>query len=259
MRLEELEKFLEEDLSWRKREISGLILIAQTNSDLVILKSIILLLYAHWEGYIKKSSKVYLKYISDLNRPLSDLTNNFKAVSLKSLIQKCYEGSNGLTLENEIDVLEKLLNSNKVRFKITSASKSFDTDNDFDNSIINTHSNLSPKIFKNILSIIGLNYKSQYLSKENYINSHLLANRNLIGHGSKFVEKSDQDFTLKLKDIEKLRDIVFCIIDTVKDEITEYARKEFFLDQKKDELYTFLKAKESEVEGLFKAIETKYD
>lgn len=59
MRIEEFQDFLDRDLAWRKLEISQLFMILNTvESKEIIGKSMILLLYAHWEGFIKKSSKV---------------------------------------------------------------------------------------------------------------------------------------------------------------------------------------------------------
>ena len=66
MRVDEFQDFLNKDLAWRKMEISQLFGILSTaESKAVVCKSMILLLYAHWEGFIKKSSKCYLKYVSD--------------------------------------------------------------------------------------------------------------------------------------------------------------------------------------------------
>ena len=56
MKYEQLENLLDEDLGWRKVEISDLLFLAKETQKEVVLKSVILLLYAHWEGYIKKSS-----------------------------------------------------------------------------------------------------------------------------------------------------------------------------------------------------------
>ena len=68
MRVDEFQDFLNKDLAWRKMEISQLFGILSTaESKSVVCKSMILLLYAHWEGFIKKSSKCYLKYVSDKN------------------------------------------------------------------------------------------------------------------------------------------------------------------------------------------------
>lgn len=263
MKLSQLEESLEEDLGWRKKELSTLILLAKSSDEEVILKSIILLLYAHWEGYIKKSSKLYLRYISESKKFLDELTDNFKAVTLKNLISQCIVSKDSLSLQNEIALLEKLSKAEKIKFKIpirlnADDNGDFDVDNDFDNSIINTHSNLNPKVFKNILSIIGLNYKSQIESKEKYIDSYLLGNRNLIGHGSKFKRDINSDFSLEIKDIEKLRDIVFSIIDNFKEEIAEYSKEEFFLNSNQDQLKLFLQQKDDELENTFKSIDSKY-
>lgn len=65
MKYEQFENLLDEDLAWRKVEISELLLLAKESEKETIFKSLILLLYAHWEGYIKKSSKLYIKYISE--------------------------------------------------------------------------------------------------------------------------------------------------------------------------------------------------
>lgn len=54
MRIEEFQDFLDRDLAWRKLEISQLFMILNTvESKEIIGKSMILLLYAHWEGFIK--------------------------------------------------------------------------------------------------------------------------------------------------------------------------------------------------------------
>lgn len=88
MKCEQFTNYLEEDLAWRKKELSSLILIAEGHEDnKAILKSIILLLYAHWEGYIKKSSKIYITYITESKKRINELTQNFKAVSLKKLLR----------------------------------------------------------------------------------------------------------------------------------------------------------------------------
>lgn len=263
MKLSQLEDLLEEDLGWRKKELSTLILIAKETGEEVVLKSVILLLYAHWEGYIKKSSKVYLKYISESKKFLNELTENFRAVVLKNLVAQCIASKDALTLQNEIAVINKLSKADKIKFKIPikiddDENADFDVDNDLDKNIIDTHSNLNPKVFKNILSIIGLNYKSQIQSKEGYINSYLLGNRNSIGHGSKLNKKISDDFSLEINDIEKLRDIVFSIIDNFSEEIVEYSKEEFFLSSNQHKISPFLEKKESELEAIFKFIDEKY-
>ncbi len=253
MKYEQFEKLLDDDLAWRKVEISELLLLAKETEKEIILKSLILLLYAHWEGYIKKSSKLYIKFISEEKIKLSDLCYNFKAVALKEHVSRCIETKDKMTLANEIAFVSSFLKFEKKKFKID-----IKADNDFDNSIIDTESNLKPKVFKNIIEILGLNYKKALEAREHYINSHLLANRNAISHGSKFEDIKQTDFSLNIKDIEKLKVIVFSIIDSFKEELLEYIYKKYYLFSNTDKRIEFELKREEELEKLIATIEDSF-
>lgn len=253
MRYDQFETHLDEDLSWRKVEISDLLLLAKESSKEVLLKSVILLLYAHWEGYIKKSSKLYLKYISEEKLNLSDLSFNFTAVSLKSHVSRCIDTKDKLTLANELIFVSNFKKIENKKFKLN-----IDLENNLDNDIIDTQSNLKPKVFKNIIEILGLTYKEALSAREHYINSQLLANRNAIGHGGKFDPTHQNDFSLEISDIEKLKSIIFSIIDSFRDELLEYVYNQFYLESNLDKRLEFELSKEVELEKLFLNIEEKY-
>lgn len=254
MKYEQLEKYLDEDLGWRKVEISDLLFLSKTtNNNEVILKSLILLLYAHWEGYIKKSSKLYIKYISEEKVKLNDLSHNFKAVALKEQISKCIDAKDKLTLANELAFVSSFLKFENKKFKLD-----VNIDNNFDSGIIDTESNLKPKVFKNIIEILGLNYKNALEAREHYINSHLLANRNAIGHGNKFNPNTQLDFSLTIKDVEKLKTIVFSIIDNFKEELLEYIYNKYYLETNQAKKIEFENKKEIELEKLFASIEESF-
>ncbi len=253
MKYEQFEQSLDEDLGWRKVEISELLFLAKENGNEVLLKSVILLLYAHWEGYIKKSSKLYIKYISEKRIKLNELCFNFKAVAIKEHISRCIDTKDKLTLANELAFVSSFLKFENKKFKVD-----INLDNDFENSIIDTESNLKPKVFKNIIGILGLNYKNALEAREHYINSHLLANRNAIGHGSKFDPSNQIDFTLTIKDIEKLKTIVFSIIDNFKEELLEYTFSKYYLQTNQAEKIEFENKKEIELEKMFASIEDSF-
>lgn len=103
-----------------------------------------------------------------------------------------------------------------------------DLENEKDKNIINTQDNLSPEVFKNILQILGLEYKVIYETKEKFINLYLLTNRNSIGHGSKELFK-DEEFELEIKSLKRLRDIILVIIESFRDELAMFAKEELFL------------------------------
>ena len=253
MKYEQFEQYLDEDLGWRKIEISELLFLAKETEKEVVLKSIILLLYAHWEGYIKKSSKLYIKYISEEKIKLTDLSYNFKAVALKEHVSKCIDTKEKSTLANELAFVSSFLKFENKKFKVD-----VNLSNDFESGIIDTESNLKPKVFKNIIGILGLNYKNALKAREHYINSHLLANRNAIGHGNKFDSTNQVDFSLTIKDIEKLKTIVFSIIDNFKDELLEYIYRKYYLELNQAQKVEFENKKEIELEKLFASIEDSF-
>lgn len=233
MNYQQLEKLLDDDLNWRKQELTDLLFLAKKSDKTVVLKSLILLLYAHWEGYIKKSGKIYVKYVVEKKIPIKDLTYNFKAAAIKGNISKCIDQNNALTLSNELEFISKYLKLEKKKFKIN-----IDPDKDTDKSVIDTSSNLNPKVFKNICSVLGITYNEAIEIRKQYIDRSLLYTRNIIGHGSKYEEEHSDELQLDLSDVEKLKNIIVLIIDNFRDLLLDYAYDEFYLienDEKKAE------------------------
>lgn len=252
MRYEKLEELLDQDLSWRKHEISDLFLLAQREEKEVLLKSLILLLYAHWEGYIKKASKLYLQYVSNKNILVEELSENFRAIMLKNYISSCVESKDEFTLANELEFIRMYHNSRK-KFKVQ-----LNVDNDLEATLIDTKHNLKEKILRRIFLILGLEYKPALVTKKNYIDLHLLANRNGIGHGSAFNQVEQQDFTLTISDIGKLKAIILKIMDSFRDELLDYANYEYYLATNATLREAYEKERESYLQTEFKAIESAY-
>lgn len=230
MTYEQFEKFLHDDLSWRKKEISDLYMISCKNNSEILLKSMILVLYAHWEGYIKKSSKLYIKFIEEESIKVSKLTTNFKAISLKKIAGQCIEFNDKLTLSHELDLIKLYETVGNKKFKVD-----IEPNDDIESSIIDTNHNLKPKVFKNIINILGLRYNDSYKTREVYINSHLLANRNAIGHGSKFEQEKQIDFSLTIEDVERLKQFIMQILDFHTDTLLDYVENEFYLESNYEE------------------------
>ncbi|MCM3317183.1 MAE_28990/MAE_18760 family HEPN-like nuclease [Rummeliibacillus stabekisii] len=226
MREEQFESYLQDDLSWRKKEISDLLLLAQVSEQQeILLKSLILVLYSHWEGYVKKGSKLYLKYVSEKKVKIKDLTVNFKGIQLKSLSKACIEGQESISLAKEIDFINRYSSVENIKFKL-----SINPDDDREVCIVETGHNLSPKVMKNIFNLIGLKYCQPIESREQYLNSNLLNNRNAIGHGSKIPEDSYHDFDLNLSEVLKLKEIIIAILDYFQESLLYYQENKLYLE-----------------------------
>lgn len=184
----ELEDKLDEDLIWRKKELIDIDILLSSkgfrNSD-VILRSGISLLSAHWEGYIRTASNLYVVYICSRNLINRDLKTNFLALMAKKHICNNSASKKSSIHMKLIDTIEDLKDK-KFYIKYTETKR-----------IINTDSNLSYELFEEILKI--LNIENSYALKANYINLELLKKRNEVVHGEKtFLEYNDFKITMNI-------------------------------------------------------------
>jgi len=248
------ETYLFDDWTWRKKEISDLILIAEKSESQAVLKSIILLLYAHWEGYIKKSCRLYLKYICDNKYLISDLSANFKAFLLKGINAEIDKSGKSYNLTNELTYLKLFIELDDLQL---GKKMQIDIENGKDKGYINTHDNLNPQVFKSILECIGVKYKDNYTIKEKYIEVFLLTNRNSIGHGNNKIF-NDEDFDLEIVSIKKLRDVIIVIVENFRDELIEYVNEELFLNKNIDKILNLSEKYNSLIKKEFETIDSKY-
>ncbi len=192
---EEYYERLSEDLAWRKKELS-IIRLRVTNAKPSQLDSEIragiLLLYAHWEGFVKNTTNNFLIYIKFLKLNYSDLSENLLALSLKSRIHE-FES----TFDHELHTLF-------VKFFINDLNQRATWNL---NTAIDTKSNLNSDVLKNILSVVGIPF-SDFELKANLIDEQLLKNRNTIAHG-RFLNIDKIEYLSIHTDIIKLLDILF--------------------------------------------------
>lgn len=231
MRIEEFQDFLDNDLGWRKMEISQLFMVLNTaESKDVVGKSMILLLYAHWEGFIKKSSKYYLKYVSDKNIKIKDLTSNFEAIMLKRFARDCIDQDSN-NLAKEFALMDKHRKARDRPFKID-----IDVDNEFDKEFIDTQYNLSSKALANIIQIIGIKYNDAIRTRRQFLDVNLLKNRNAIGHGNQLKINSEEELSpLDFSQILKLKNFVVLMLDYFAEVLLKYVEEEFYLVSKERE------------------------
>jgi hypothetical protein len=187
---EELQSLLDEDFAWRRKELTVIFTNIKSSKPLQLNTNIrigVVMLYAHWEGFIKNAAELYLIYVACKKLNYSELSNNFIAISLKSKL-KLFEETNKNTLHTQL--IEFLLGDLNSRAQIPSEE------------IIKTQSNLNSEILKEILSTIGVEY-SQYELKEKFIDSQLLKIRNSVAHGQS-PDINEEEFYILYSEISKL-------------------------------------------------------
>lgn len=168
----ELQDYLDRTLALRKRELTTLrFIIMQTNREhekVALLRSSLPMLYAHWEGFIKDSSIAYLEYISRQRLALNTLKPNFVAVTLKEKLMTA-----GISKKTRIhkEFVDYFLDN-------------FETNVAFNPvSVIDTESNLSSEVLKEIMFTVGLDFDDNWHKKTQLIDHQLLKSRNEIAHG----------------------------------------------------------------------------
>ncbi len=179
--LEQLSDRLAEDLAWRKKELSALKSLIETASispskEKMLLRSGITILYAHWEGFIKSAGSNYLEYVALKRLKYRELSGNFVALAFKSRLNQANETNKATVFTDAIDFMrEQLDQRSSVPYK----------------DVVQTGSNLSSSILREITCILGLDY-SLYETKQILIDEKLLARRNTIAHGNRMqLDKED--------------------------------------------------------------------
>lgn len=164
---EKLCEMIDDEMSWRRMEIHYLRSLLRIKSGSkeknVLAKSVILISYSHWEGFVKAISTYYLSYIAFLALPKNKISDNLIASFLlrigenKKMTAKLKELYNALTDENY-----------KFSFNI--------------NKLVDAESNLNFDVLEKILVNIGAS-SNTFNTKEIFIDHILLKNRNDFAHG----------------------------------------------------------------------------
>lgn len=166
----DLQDHLNNELGWRIQEIANLKnLISQANSiqERSLLRAGIPILYAHWEGFVKKSSEHYLNFVANQGLSYRELKTCFIAFGLKEKIEPLLKTKKVTQYVHVIDfLLTELDKKAKIPYK----------------DVINTQSNLSSVLFEEITNSIGID-SSPYRLKYKLIDERLLKKRNQIAHG----------------------------------------------------------------------------
>jgi hypothetical protein len=208
--LEHLNQRLTDDLTWRKKEISDLKSLIETNNfgyskHNAVLRSGVTLLYAHWEGYIKTAAISYLEFVSRQKLTCDDLAINFVAVAMKFKFQEVNE-TNKATIFIEV-----------ANFMLTQTSQKISLPYE---DIVSTASNLSSDILREIICRLGLDY-SFYETKEAIINEQLLKRRNGITHG--------EYLSLDREEYQQLHDEILGMMENFRNQIENNAIQKLYL------------------------------
>lgn len=194
-------------MAWRKKELTTIKTnVEKSNSKLesTAIRSAIVLLYAHWEGFIKIASEAYLEYVISKKLKYKDLSINFVALSVRQKLANFELSSKSTVHEQVVQFLYSCDNETATIVK---------------EHVIKTKSNLNSIILKEMMATIGLDY-SHYSTKANLIDEQLLNYRNNVAHG--------QFMFIDSKEYLDLHDEIRKMMENYKTDIENSALLELF-------------------------------
>lgn len=174
---------LQENFSWRLREVTLIKnVLGNTEKDDdkgVVRKMLILLMYSHYEGFVKESLILYIYYINDLNINKTEIISNLKVLSVESTLKR--KLSTQLNFDGFLDLFQKLEQLNDGIFYIR------------ENTAIDTKSNLNFDVLLTNLTRVGICSEPFKDLKED-INA-FVNRRNEIAHGAykNLIRKSEYE------------------------------------------------------------------
>lgn len=204
---------IDQELSWRKKELTQMRFMASTASpenELTILRSSIVLLYAHWEGFVKTILTLYLKHIVAQGLHNSELKPNFYAMSLLSEFER-FKVTKKVC--HYIDLTNVILNN-------TSSVPHIQCE-----KIIDTKSNLNSELFKELMALLDLD-SSVHDTSFNLIDERLLARRNGIAHG-----ENRKRFPLDKKEYDDIHTRIVQILDDLATQIKDAAETKSYKNE----------------------------
>jgi hypothetical protein len=170
------------DRSWRLKEISDLktaVIRADVNLRRVLLRALITICYAHWEGHVRFAARKYLEHVALRKFQYKDLDRQF--LRNYFLPRLAALSTSRTSMAERCALVDEVLNSSDRRFSRVNED------------LVSTKANLSFDVFTDICLVCSVP-TSIFADKATFIDFILLRRRNAIAHGEDtFVEMEDLD------------------------------------------------------------------
>jgi hypothetical protein len=197
--VEQLDDAISADIGWRKQELStALKQVRQASgpAQKASLRAGVVLLYAHWEGWVKTVAQLYVRYVHTMAYPYDQLSTPFLGNALKTKMSIMDETT------------KPLLHNGFASFIRTELSSRAPLSED----LVRTEFNLSSNVLYDIVERLGLEKRELYVSRAPMIDNDLVHRRNTIAHG-------------EFLDFETLRSNVLELLELFTDDVRNAASR----------------------------------
>jgi hypothetical protein len=202
----------QKDLGHRKQELFRISMMAMgADPDPhrlnCLRRSAVVLTYAHWEGFVKSASIRYLKFINSQQVPVDSLKLSLQAAYLTSQFKR---GADSAKIRFLGELLGEMDRLRKIVFSVSPER------------CIDTESNLSSVVFRELVLGLGLEYLDIYSTRQVFIDRQIVSSRNQVAHGE-LVTFGEVEVDNRVKGVLKL-------LDTYSDQLIEAVQGSHFLN-----------------------------
>ena len=142
--LNNLQDRLDHDIGWRIKELANLKLLVRGSDSLAkstAIRAAICIAYAHWEGFIKESAENYVRFVANQRMRFEELSSCFVVFGAKKHLNELVDSRDAKVARSAVDFFRTKM-ADRADLSLS--------------NLIRTDSNLSSKVFANILVSIGI-------------------------------------------------------------------------------------------------------
>jgi hypothetical protein len=173
-----------EDRNWRIKEISDLksaVMRGDKNLQKVLLRALVTICYAHWEGYVRFTSRKYLEHVALRKFQYSQLERQF--LRNYFLPRLAALSTSKTSVKERCALVDEILTSSDQQFRRVNEE------------LINTKANLNFDVLTDICLICGIQVQS-FAEQATFIDVVMLKRRNAVAHG--------EDTLIGISDLDEL-------------------------------------------------------
>jgi hypothetical protein len=179
---QDLSRIFDDDLIWRRKELSDLkaaVRAADKFAKPALLRAIISMTYAHWEGYVRVCANRYFEFLTMRRKPYSDFERQIYVNGFLVRLDALHHGRVGL--EAKTRLINEILDGTGGTFRYINPA------------LIDTRSNLNTDVIREICLICAVD-PAHFESERSFIDIFILKRRNAIAHGQQeFVGEDELD------------------------------------------------------------------
>lgn len=176
----DLSAILDADLTWRRKELSDIkaaIKAADEPSRPPLLRAIIAMSYAHWEGYVRTCANRYFEHLTLRKKPFQQLERQIYVNTI--LVRLDSLNRNRVSLKERCKLVNDILDGVVGSFKYLNPE------------LVDTRSNLNTDVVSDICIICGVD-STHFERNRDFLDLLLLKRRNAIAHGQQEFIRPDE-------------------------------------------------------------------